>query len=213
VNPDDVLLFKVLLALMYATIFCLAIKIVQWSVWGPGPEPWKVCYGSCVAKHRLSCAFPYRAAFYSLSRCADQWALLLADTDKWNQIADIFAGKIRAVIQEENASKAAAELRKVETAAEAAEAEAMTRKAAFERARLALALCLVLSWLLLVAASRVEDETELVNLAVSLGAINVSIAITAADVLQDLVVADVAVKVARSALEAAKDVGQGQQQQ
>ncbi len=89
----------------------------------------------------------------------------------------------------------------------------MTRKAAFERARLALALCLVLSWLLLVAASRVEDETELVNLAVSLGAINVSIAITAADVLQDLVVADVAVKVARSALEAAKDVGQGQQQQ
>jgi hypothetical protein len=25
--------------------------------------------------------------------------LLLADPDKWNQIADIFAGKIRAVIQ------------------------------------------------------------------------------------------------------------------
>jgi hypothetical protein len=32
-------------------------------------------------------------------------------------------------------------------------------------------------------------------------------------VFQEFVVADVAVKVARSALEAAKDVGQGQQQQ
>jgi hypothetical protein len=90
----------------------------------------------------------------------------------------------------------------------------MTRKAAFERAILALALFLVLSWLLLVAASQLEDEKELVNLVVSLGAIDVSIAITAADVLQELVVADAAVKVVRSALEAAKDdVGQGQQQQ
>jgi hypothetical protein len=66
-----------------------------------------------MAKHRMSCAFPYRAAFYSLSRCADQGALL-ADPDKWNQIADIFAGKIinalRSVIQEENASEAAAKV-------------------------------------------------------------------------------------------------------
>jgi hypothetical protein len=139
-----------------------------------------------MAKHRLSCAFPNRAAIYSLSKCADQRALLLADPDKWNQIADIFAAKItnalRAVIEEEKASKAAAELRKVETAAEAAEAAAMTRKAASERARLALALALVLSWLLVVAASKMEDEKELFNLGVSLGSIDVSIAITAAGV-------------------------------
>lgn len=170
-----------------------------------------------MAKHRLSCAFPYRAAFYSLSRCADQRALLLADPDKWNQIADIFAGKIsnalRANIEEENASKAAAELRKVETAAEAAEAAARTRKAASDWARLALVSALVLSWLLFGAASKVEDEKELFNLGVSLGGIDVTIAITAAGVFQEFVVADVAVKVARSALEAAKDVGQGQQQQ
>jgi hypothetical protein len=71
----------------------------------------------------------------------------------------------------------------------------------------------VLSWLLLAAASQKEDEKELFNLGVSLGGIDVSIATTTAGVLQDFVVADAAVKVARSALKAAKDVGQGQKQQ
>jgi hypothetical protein len=90
----------------------------------------------------------------------------------------------------------------------------MEQKAASDWARLALALALVLSWLLFGAASQVEDEKELFNLGGQLGGHRCLYCDgTAAGVFQEFVVADIAVNVARSALEAAKDVGQGQQQQ